>query len=311
MFIKNVILLFVLCVSSISYAQMIDPSAGCPNCDNGSNDITIQGNHSYRSASAQAYYWEICSNGSPLTTAEISGSNTTRNVTVQRLGTGPYTIKLTRFVDGVCEESCVTYTNGGGSGDDPVSNCPTANNIGFSNEGADGLCTTAHAFITGFSNIVHVDWTWAIGSHSGTTTSSGPTVPIYYPLGNWNNHYMVICAEVTTSTGSGVCPQVCKSFLMDCGTGLGDPIGGGPGSGGNESIIFPNPSKDGMFSIEAAGEKRIKEVIITNGQGTPIKAVVKDLDRTIDLSRERNGLYFVKILFEDGKTEVQQLQLEK
>lgn len=330
MFIKHAILLLVLCISSISYGLPNDPTIGCPNCDNNNNEIIDNGNHEYSATSAQAYYWEICNDGGASSiVAEITGINTDQNVTVNVLDTGDYTIRLTRFVNGVCEESCLTYvdtvgppvfprdTITPGDPDIPLTGCPTSNNINFYNEGGSGTCATGIAFVSGISDIIHIDWSWAIGPYSGTMTSTGNSTPVYYPSSNWNNHYMVICAEVTTNDGTIIaCPEVCKSFMMDCGTGLGDPIGGGgpgggPGSGGDESIIFPNPSKDGTFSIEALGDKRIKEVVITNGQGTPVKVISKEIKSTIDLSRERNGLYFVKILFEDGKTEVQQLQLEK
>jgi hypothetical protein len=101
--------------------------------------------------------------------------------------------------------------------------CPTS--IIYGNEGGGGLCTTGLARLNiNDACVSHVNWTWALGIHSGTINNAGITTPIYYPSGNWTNYYIVVRAEVVFNDGSS-CSQVSNSFLLNCGTGPGFPVG--------------------------------------------------------------------------------------
>lgn len=281
---KHLLLLFLFVgsLAGTNYAQ-IGPIC----CNNSSNHIQNLNNGNFSATSAQAYYWEICTGN-----ASISGSNTNQTVSVN--ASGSFTIKVTRFVNGNCVESCKTVSIGGG-------NCPTSNNIGYSNEGGGGLCTTGLAYINGLSNVSHVNWTWALGPHSGSVNNAGTTTPIYYPSGNWTNYYIVICAQVVFNDGT-VCDYVCRSFLLDCGIGFGDPI--------RTSSVYPNPTKD-RFQIKNDTDKELSELVITNSMGMPVKTLTKNLDREIDLSDQDEGVYFLQIRYKDGSTENKVMSIER
>ena len=271
--------------SAVAMAQI------SPCCNGSAVNITNNGNNSFTATNAQAYYWEICSGN-----ATISGSNTSRTVSVNC--SGSFTIKVTRFLNGNCYESCRSATCSGSGG----GNCPSSNNLYYSNEGAGGLCTTGLASLSGISGVSHVNWTWALGSHSGTINNAGTTTPIYYPSGNWTNYYIVICATVVLNNGT-VCPKICKSFLLDCGQGLGGGINRAP-------AVYPNPS-EGSFSIDKGDVKGLSEVIVRNSQGIAIKTITKGLDGEIDLSGQNEGIYFIEMKHEDGATTTQMITIER
>lgn len=283
---KRFLFLFIiLCgLSGTNYAQLGPTSC----CGISPNSITTISPGNFSATSAQAYYWEICAGS-----ATITGSNTNQTVSVNC--TGNYTLKVTRFVNGNCVESCKAVSCGSNG------NCPTSNNIGYSNEGAGGLCTTGLAYLSGVSNVSHVNWTWALGSHSGSVNNAGTTTPIYYPSGNWNNYYIVICAQVVFNDGS-VCNNVCRSFLLDCGSGLGDPI--------RTSAIYPNPTED-RFQIKNDSDKELIEVVITNSMGVPVKTLKKNLDREVDLSAQDEGVYYLQLKYADESTETKILSIER
>jgi hypothetical protein len=108
----------------------------------------------------------------------------------------------------------------------PVPTCPTRDDLFYINEGGGGLCTTGQASVQVNPDLLgHVNWRWALGGYSGTVPNAGTTTPIYYPSGDWTNYYIAIYATLVTSSGVS-CPEVSKSFLLNCGTGPGGPIKG-------------------------------------------------------------------------------------
>ena len=267
-----------------------------PLCCNGSgSNITANSNGTFTAASAQAYYWEICSGN-----ASISGSNTNQTVSVNC--SGSFTIKVTRFSNGSCYEDCEAATcnsGGGGSG-----SCPSSSDIHYVNEGGGGLCTTGLASLTGLTNVNYVNWTWALGGYSGTVNNAGTTTPIYYPSGNWTNYYIVICATVVLNDGT-VCPQVCNSFLLDCGT----PRGGGGGLNRAPSV-YPNPS-EGSFSIDKGSAAEITEVVLRNSQGMVVKSLRSNLNGEIDFSDQEEGIYFIEMKDENGEKTNQVITIKR
>jgi len=95
---KKMLIFFslLLSLSTISQAQ-------CDSCAIDTTTIQYIGNHQYQSATAQAYFWEICQGG-----ATISGSNKEQQVTISCGDTsGLSTLRLTRFQNGQCLKSCV------------------------------------------------------------------------------------------------------------------------------------------------------------------------------------------------------------
>jgi len=280
----------ILGLTGNSYAQL---TPVC--CNNSSNNITNLFGSTFAATNAQAYYWEICTGN-----ATISGSNTNQNVEVN--ASGGYTLKVTRFVNGNCMESCKVITGTIGPGGGGSTTCPTSSNVAFSNEGAGGLCTTGLAYLNGVSNVNYVNWTWALGPHTGSVNNAGTVTPIYYPSGNWNNYYIVLCADVYFNDGT-VCTQVCKSFLLDCGK---------PGIGGASRTAspYPNPTED-IFQIKNDSEKELSSVLITDAMGSPVKSLKSNLDQEIDLSAEKEGIYLLRMEYTDGTSETKVLSIER
>lgn len=275
---KHYLLLLVL-ISTSLFSQNNKASGDCSNCNDSQNFISHLGNGNFTSTTAQAYFWEICQGN-----ASINGSNT--NQTVSCTSQGIFTIKVTKFLNGNCIESCEVFNINSNTN----SNCPTSNEIYYLNEGGGGLCTTGLASISGLSNVNYVNWTWALGGYSGTMNTAGTTTPIYYPSGNWSNYYISICAQVVFNDGT-TCDFVCKNFLLDCGYGVGSFL--------NKTRIYPNPS-NGKFSIKQINDSRdITNITLTNSFGKIIKP--KQLNfKEIDLSNQDKGLYIIKISFNDG-----------
>lgn len=190
---------------------------------------------------------------------------------------------------------------------DGTAGCPTGDDILFSNEGAEAYCWTGYATLVGHISPGGIDWSWTIrrptGSvvSTGTTTTSGNHGPIYYQSGNLNGHTIELCAKP-----SGGCPEICTTSVFNCGRGFGNPIGNPI----QRVAVSPNPS-NGLFTVNAPKGKEIERAVVVNGQGNPIKAIRSERSGMIDLSRERQGLYFVKVFYTDGTTEAVQLQLQK
>ena len=153
----------------------------------------------------------------------------------------------------------------------------------------------------GGANVSSVNWTWALGPHSGTGASNGTTSPIYYPSGDWTNYYIVICAEVTLNDGT-VCPKVCRSFLLDCGSGPGDPV--------RTASPFPNPTED-RFEIKNDTGKELAGVQVTDAMGNVVKSLTRNLDQEIDLSSEEEGIYILQLQYSDGTRESKILSIER
>lgn len=82
----------------------ISSNAQCLDCSDDANVITYNGNGTFTASTAQAYFWEICEGD-----ATIVGSNTLRTITVNCNSTGPFKVKVTRFTNGNCIESCEAY----------------------------------------------------------------------------------------------------------------------------------------------------------------------------------------------------------
>ncbi|MCL6268276.1 T9SS type A sorting domain-containing protein [Flagellimonas myxillae] len=279
----------------------------CPDCTDTTNSITYKGEGVFSAASAQAYYWEICSGG-----GVIVGSNTTKQITVS-CNMGNFNIRVVRFLNGNCMVACETFMcdNGmigeGGSegGGNPGSsgNCPSVEDIKFSNEAGNGLCATGMVTIENLEKIDYVEWTWALAGHSGTIETKGNSASIYYPQGDWTNYYLAICAKITFEDGTD-CTKKCKSFLLDCGK-----ANGGQNS---KSIVFPNPSKN-HFTVQSMRKNlKIVQVEISNTYGMIIQSKKNDEGLNhVDLSGEQNGLYFISIHYSDGSSETKKVMVSK
>lgn len=286
--IKQLFLLASLLLSSLFM------NAQCTSCTDSGNTITYLGNNKFKAATAQAYFWKICSGS-----ASIVGSNTSQTVTVS--SNGSYKIKVTRFVNGQCYVSCEAK---GGS-----SSCPPK--IIYINEGGGGICTTGQASVGRLFNVDYVDWSWRLGGSSGTINNAGTTTPIYYPSRDWTNHYIVVSAKVVFKDGK-VC-NISNRFLLNCGSGPGSPVGNSLFKKSKQelSLIYPNPSKDSKFAIKKNKNVEISEININDSNGVSVKSIKNDFNNEIDLSIQKEGLYFVEIKYTNGSFEVKKLVLKK
>ncbi|WP_431127225.1 T9SS type A sorting domain-containing protein [Flagellimonas flava] len=290
------IVLLCILFSPTAYGQ-------CQNCGDPSNSISYNGDGTFSATDAQAYYWEICSGD-----ASIMGSNTDQKVAVS-CGNGVFQLKLVRFTNGSCVETCVSHEceNGmigegggseGGGGMGSSGDCPSVDDIIFSNEAGNGLCATGMATIENLENIKSIKWTWALAGHTGTVVTTGNTASFYYPPGNWTNYYMAVCAEVTLENGTD-CIKKCNSFLLDCG-----------GNGGNnaKSIMYPNPAKTQLTIQSNNQNSKIAQVNIHNSYGVLVQSIGNpDMENPIHLLEKGNGIYFVTVHFGDGSTESKKL----
>lgn len=294
--IKELILFFLaLTFSLFSHGQ-------CVNCTDNSNIIRNNQNGSFTStASAQAYYWEICQGST-----SIVGSNTGSSVNVSSCN-GSYKIKLTRFVNGDCIEACKTITCG------TTLSCPQNASIQITTEGnADGDCTGSLAILHGVNpnDIAHVNWSWRLGPRNGglngTIVNGTVSAAIFYPMNNWTNYYLVVSAEIVLTDGT-VCSIISTRSLLDCGS-IGSPFGFSRRSNSKTSI-YPNPTTNHKFSISIQDEMKVSEIVIKNANGNLVKSIKNYDNNEIDLSGHENGLYFVSVKFENGTIETSKLFL--
>lgn len=278
---KNLVLILMfLGVSVYTSAQT------CSTCADPNNDITRSGS-TMTARSAQAYYWEVCSGP-----ATISGSNTSRSITLNLPSCTASTskVRLVRFVNGNCVESCEVVKTANPS-------CPPSSALYVGNEGGGGLCTTGYASLSSaYANcIAYIDWTWALGGHTGSAgrTTSNHWVPIYYPSGNWNNYYLVVYAKVTLVNGT-VC-NLSKSLLLSCGSGP-TPI---QQTETDQTSMYPNPIKpQGTLTLNDL-DAVSKEVEIFDMHGTS-KGTYKVIDNSINIGNLEPGNYFILYRNEKG-----------
>ncbi|MBL6448820.1 T9SS type A sorting domain-containing protein [Fulvivirga sp. 29W222] len=165
------------------------------------------------------------------------------------------------------------------------------------NEGGGGLCTTGYASLSNAytSCVAYVDWTWALGGHSGSAgrTTTTHWVPIYYPSGNWNNYYLVVYAKVTLVNGT-VC-KLSKSLLLNCGTGPNPLRQAEP----DQSSMYPNPIKvHGTLNLNDVDDVTNQlEIFDMNGDS---KGTYDIIDKSIDIGNLEPGHYFILYMNQKG-----------
>lgn len=294
---------------SVQIIHASENGPSCTNCTDPSNNITNNGDNTFTAANvAQAYFWEICSGG-----ASIVGSNTGATVTVQPTGisTGSR-IRLTRFVNGKCVESCEIFTFPPPSCD----NCVTIEVTGNST-GTD--CVSAQAnLINCYTNVASVAWSWDLygqcnpGPCTLNTTTTYPfyssTVdlssicidPINYP-------YLQFFATITYNDGS-----TCEDWdqvLLTCDNMNG--IGCIPGPKGQPEInITPNPARNGdSLSFSGIDYKEISSISILDLSGTQ-KMEIQPIQQSFTTNNLRAGVYIVKFTTTSGEVQQRKLVIE-
>ncbi len=190
--------------------------AQCGSCYN-NGKIQILTDNYYGATYAQAYYWEVCSGN-----ASIVGSN--KNQTVNISGTGVVTLKITRFINGVCQESCITATCS--------PSCPEESCLSFNYQGNPQVCEFAwiqfdeDCFGSCDASSVQLSLHVPVGNHHKYFPVGETQGSWNIPDGNWDGAYLV--AQAVIMCGGQEC-IIEERVTMDCyvaptgPTGPGDP----------------------------------------------------------------------------------------
>ena len=296
---QNTLILILLFILTHSFSQS-DKSIltdQCTTCNDPKDRIENNGDNTFTSDSAQAYYWEIC-NGS----ATIVGTNTGQTVTISGTPGSTSSIRLTRFAYGNCYEHCETFTI------DPIdcNNCSI--DIVVQGNTNNALCTSATATLLGCDNptsnqIVDVEWSWAMaGTSCGypypnacpitTTNLFEATIPIGTIVGTPPPyHFLQFYALVTYQDGT-TC-YVWNQELLECDLNYEAP---NPGSLKNEETInmHPNPQKKGeALFFEGIDFRNINTIKVFDIYGqTQLDLVPKA--QYLNLGTLNSGIYIVQ-----------------
>ncbi|EDP72176.1 hypothetical protein FBALC1_13782 [Flavobacteriales bacterium ALC-1] len=291
---KNIktLLLFLL-VSTISYGQITigeNNSRGCGTCNDSNNDITVIDNDTFRARYAQAYWWEICDGN-----ATIVGSNTSRNVNISGVSGQTSTIKLTRFYNGNCIESCEIFTISGSSNTCPPASCldivEVDNCVDYQAwmNCNDPTIDYINWYYTISGSYIHVPF-WTSGGNPAGQHSAPLSLPTP-PTGSWDNYNLYIYAEVVFDDGE-VCDEIYTYITLDCS---------GNGTGNQKKMsISPNPAKpSSKITLNGVEIKDIDNIEVLDIFGNS-KMKFKPTYKEFKLENLSSGIYFIKIYTSKG-----------
>lgn len=267
-------------------------NAQCNNCNDSSNVIIQNSNGDFVASSAQAYFWEICEGN-----ATISGSNINQTVSVN-CSKGTFKIKVTRFVNGNCIESCETYTCGDSCSDYWVA---------ILDEYIDGTQSGSnYVYLMANGNYPSgASYTWTTTRQNGLiqTYAGGDIILVDASINN-----RIVSAEVTVSFED--CTEtVSKTF--DCAIPNSDANGnlfpecnGNSGGGFGKSMdsirIHPNPVKaNSRIKIEGLEAYDVYTIDIVDIFGN-IKSSQNLESDSFKLNNLDTGIYFIKISTKQG-----------
>ncbi|WP_027136583.1 T9SS type A sorting domain-containing protein [Gaetbulibacter saemankumensis] len=74
----------------------------------------------------------------------------------------------------------------------------------------------------------------------------------------------------------------------------------------NNISLYPNPAQS-EFTVTVSNNTRVSNVSVYNALGSVVRNVNKITDNTYDISKLSTGLYFVKVLGEDGSSNIKRL----
>ncbi len=136
---------------------------------------------------------------------------------------------------------------------------------------------------TNQSSMDVTSWFWDLGDPTVTTDTSHLQNPTYtYPT----DVGVMACLIVTTQYG---CPDtICRQIFSSSVNAI---------TSGNFNAIYPNPSANGVFTVNVEGVFTKTIVAVENIIGEIVfsKEINLSGKHTIDLSNEPNGSYFVNI----------------
>lgn len=277
------ILLFLLAFSvGTSFGQII-PLPTDPCGPLAGTDITDNGNGTYSTTIADLYSWQVASGNATI----ISGWGTS---TITVSCNGPFTLSVVRIKNNRPSSNCVPFNcNSGCPGPNSLSFFPTTNDR--------DRCTGITVSLNGASPSTSFNWNWTSSFVTGSLTTTSPfNFPL--PIGNWDNQYFEVCANLTINGIS--CPEVCASQLLDCEHPFIHVR--------KQATVFPNPTTD-LVSVSYDSNHELSRVIVTDHHGNIIRSLEQDFTQELDLSKEKKGNYFVRLLYKDGTSETKQLQL--
>jgi len=187
---KIKLLFFILVLISINQIN-----AQCDGCSFDSI-ISFDGDNIFSAEYAQAYYWEICDG-----TATISGANTGSSVTINCNSNGNSTLKVTRFENGQCIESCLEFICIGGICNPPECECGymLSSCIYLDFEGTPDDCETLFATLS--SSCLpdcweSIDWRVKLGGIDQTYYNQGTSFSWDLPAFGYYNYYAVVTAII-------------------------------------------------------------------------------------------------------------------
>ncbi|WP_299891047.1 T9SS type A sorting domain-containing protein [uncultured Lacinutrix sp.] len=311
-------LLFFLLVSTLTYGQIkidggIGGSNSCGSCNDSNNDITVVDNDTFRSRYAQAYWWEICAGN-----ATIVGSNTSRNVNISCVSGQTSTIKLTRFYNGNCIESCETFTCAGGGGGEcqasikdiwcNVNNGPNSSLYPTLIDSEVYLSNPFPNSASGYArwNPNYLNGQQAAGGVFGNLAANANNV--VFP----SQFYVNISAQTTTNPSGFYVPMVVH--YVDNVTGaectvtlnplIDEPCGSiGPARTSlvkEEIKLYPNPIKKGsQVSFEGLNINDIELIEVVDFKANILQSL-KPKSNSFNVAKLETGLYFVRFKTKNG-----------
>lgn len=274
----------------------------CTTCIDSNNSITNNNNNTFTATTAQAYYWEVCSGN-----ATIVGSNTSRTVTVS--GTKTSKIKVTRFLNGNCYESCEIFTISPNNDYDCTARlrsiwCSNYTGTGnyniYINARVDGRNPfNSRAKVTVKWNPQYINGLQAAGGLSYMEARESKILPSQFAVNvNTNSStgfYIPMIVEYTELSTGTKCRVDLNPFVSNnCDLG---PM---RISNNKDIKLHPNPNNSGYeVSFNGVDLKSIKSIEVFNNRGENVTKINKPNSKSINSKKLDKGLYFIKFNLKD------------
>jgi hypothetical protein len=313
---KTFLILFLISFSIMSYSQCND------GCITGNLSITLGQTLQFTSSpSAQCtecYDWDINGNTSSsdnqtVGTVKIVGSDIGKNVQIQGVSLGAFTLQLTYLDEAGCHTCCFSGNVVSGStvtplpkdncfGFDPVQGTPDITNEGLLNYGYIG-----YPYGTPISSI-GLTFTWYFKFKDGTLLTfytQNPTFRELCPTNPVKSFALIVSNGVQSKQYRSIVsgypiPGISGGNTPTCFIHADCEMGGGifkTNETQNKILISPNPSSS---ILKFDGEELSKyKISIFNSNGTEIIKNHK-IDNNINIEKYINGIYIYSITDEEG-----------
>ena len=293
---------FYLGVMLLAFFSFNPAFSQCGDCPHDGDAFHESGNE-FSATSAQAYFWEVCAGS-----AAIIGSNIKQTVTVQCNGDAS-TLKVTRFVNGSCEESCVDFI----CPVDPPS-CPPESCLEVNYQGNPQVCEFAwiqfdpDCLERYACNESSIQLSMDLAGREQIHFPPGQTFGTWnLPPGNWNGTYL---SGVATIICGGMECTIKTRVVLDCYVEYGDMddgmyIGNNPGSsqsniGNDESREVETVKNGDRLSFTLDNGEKIVDVRIYNMAGQSIDLLLDKSANTLLMNGYKTGIFKAIIMTEKG-----------